>query len=303
MNLQLNVATAFLAGLVSFVSPCVLPLIPAYLSFLTGSSLEELKAEQDAAQRARVIGHALAFICGLHGRLHAAGLHRRRDRQRAARRTATSIARVGGVVVVILGLNMIGVFKIPFLMMDKRPQWRSANRSLRGVVHRRLGLRGRLVAVHRADPGRASWLWRRSRATASRPACCFVYSLGLAVPFLLTAAAISRALGALNRIKRYLGAIEIDRRRVSGRHRHRAPHRHVHAHRRLVLPVRDPAEPMILWIVAAGRLRSSIAGRSRWSPRTSSRAKARSSCRISCGGRTCRTRTARSACSDRSRGC
>ena len=44
---QLNVATAFLAGLVSFVSPCVLPLIPAYLSFLTGSSLEELKAERD----------------------------------------------------------------------------------------------------------------------------------------------------------------------------------------------------------------------------------------------------------------
>ena len=55
MNVQLNVATAFLAGIVSFVSPCVLPLIPAYLSFLTGSSLEELKAEQDAAQRARVL--------------------------------------------------------------------------------------------------------------------------------------------------------------------------------------------------------------------------------------------------------
>src|SRR5450631_908632 len=61
---QLNIATAFLAGLLSFVSPCVLPLIPAYLSFLTGSSLEELKAGHNAAQRARVLFHALAFSAG-----------------------------------------------------------------------------------------------------------------------------------------------------------------------------------------------------------------------------------------------
>src|SRR5476649_2013550 len=128
VNVQLNVATAFLAGLVSFVSPCVLPLIPAYLSFLTGSSLEELKAEQNAVRKARVIGHAVAFGAGFTVVFMALGftagaignvLLQYRD----------IIARVGGIVVVILGLNMMGVFKIPFLMMNKRPHFRSANRS------------------------------------------------------------------------------------------------------------------------------------------------------------------------------
>jgi len=113
VNVQLNVRTAFLAGLVSFVSPCVLPLIPAYLSFLTGSSLEELKAEQSTAQRARVMGHAVAFICGFTVVFMVLGftagaignvLLQYRD----------IVARVGGVVVVILGLNMIGCSRSRF---------------------------------------------------------------------------------------------------------------------------------------------------------------------------------------------
>ena len=62
--LSVNVFTAFLAGIVSFVSPCVLPLIPAYLSFLTGSSVEELKAQSDAASRVRTMLHALCFVAG-----------------------------------------------------------------------------------------------------------------------------------------------------------------------------------------------------------------------------------------------
>jgi len=128
VNVQLNVATAFLAGLVSFVSPCVLPLIPAYLSFLTGSSLEELKAEQTSAQRARVMGHAIAFVVGFTVVFMALGFTAGAIGN-ALLQYRDIIARIGGIVVIILGLNMIGVFKIPFLMMDKRPQWRSANRS------------------------------------------------------------------------------------------------------------------------------------------------------------------------------
>ena len=207
MNVQLNVATAFLAGLVSFISPCVLPLIPAYLSFLTGSSLEELRAGGTVATRANVLGHALAFICGFTVVFMALGftasaignvLLEYRD----------DIARVGGVVVVILGLNMIGVFKIPFLAMDKRPQWRSANRSYVASFIVGLGFAagwspciGPILAAILALATQQSY----GVATG----LLFVYSLGLAVPFLLTAAAVSRALGALNRIKRYLGAIEI----------------------------------------------------------------------------------------------
>jgi cytochrome c-type biogenesis protein len=204
---NVNILTAFLAGLVSFVSPCVLPLIPAYLSFLTGSSLEELKAQSDSASRARVMGHALAFVAGFTVVFMAIGL------SASALGSAFVeykdwIARIGGFVVIVLGLNMIGVFKIPLLMMDKRLQVRSANRSFVASFLVGIGfaagwspcvgpiLAGIILLASQENYGRATLL-------------LFVYSMGLALPFLLTAAGITRALGALNRVKRYLGAIEI----------------------------------------------------------------------------------------------
>ncbi len=202
-----NILIAFLAGVVSFVSPCVLPLIPAYLSFLTGASLEELKAQTDAVDRARVLLHSLAFIAGFTVIFMALGF--------VASAIGTYliefrdwVAKIGGIVVIILGLNMMGVFKIPFLMMDKRVHVRSANRSYFASFLVGLGfaagwspcvgpiLSGILALATNERYGSALLL-------------LFAYSMGLALPFFITAAAISRALGALNRVKRYLGAIEI----------------------------------------------------------------------------------------------
>ncbi|GAC1421463.1 MAG: cytochrome c biogenesis protein CcdA [Candidatus Velthaea sp.] len=207
MQPQINILTAFAAGLLSFVSPCVLPLIPAYLSFLTGSSLEELKAERDASQRTRVLLHALAFIAGFTAIFMLIGLS-----ASAVGGAFTLykdwIARIGGVIIIVLGLNMIGVFKIPLLAMDKRLQMRSANRSLVASFLVGVGfaagwspcigpiLSGIILLASQEQIGPATFL-------------LFVYSMGLAIPFLLTAAAITQALGALNRVKRYLGAIEI----------------------------------------------------------------------------------------------
>ncbi len=207
MSANVNILTAFLAGIVSFVSPCVLPLIPAYLSFLTGSSLEELKAQSDAASRARVMMHAVAFVAGFTVVFMAIGL--------SASAIGSAfidykdwIARIGGVVVIVLGLNMIGLFKIPMLMMDKRVQVRSANRSVLASFLVGIGfaagwspcvgpiLAGIILLASQERYGTATFL-------------LFVYSMGLAIPFLLTAAAITQALGALNRVKRYLGAIEM----------------------------------------------------------------------------------------------
>ncbi len=207
MTSNLNILTAFLAGLLSFVSPCVLPLIPAYLSFLTGSSVEELKAQSDARSRARTMLHALAFVAGFTVVFEAIGL------SASALGSAFVeykdwIARVGGIVVIVLGLNMIGLFKIPALMIDKRLQFRSANRSLVASF---------LVGIGFA----AGWspcigpilgliiLKASQQHYAQASFFLFVYSMGLAVPLLITAAAITQALTALNRVKRYLGVIEI----------------------------------------------------------------------------------------------
>ena len=206
-TLSVNVFTAFLAGIVSFVSPCVLPLIPAYLSFLTGSSVEELKAQSDAASRRRTMLHALAFVAGFTVVFMAIGL------SASALGSAFVdykdwIARIGGIVVIVLGLNMIGLFKIPALMMDKRLQFRSANRSFVASFLVGIGFAAGwspcigpilsliILKASQQHYGEASFF-------------LFVYSMGLAVPLLITAAAITQALTALHKVKRYLGAIEI----------------------------------------------------------------------------------------------
>jgi cytochrome c-type biogenesis protein len=204
---DLNILTAFLAGLVSFVSPCVLPLIPAYLSFLTGSSLEELKAQSDAVSRARTMLHALAFVAGFTVVFMAIGL--------SASALGSVfidykdwIARIGGAVVIVLGLNMVGVFKIPALMMDKRLRFRSANRSLFASFLVGIGFAAGWSPC--IGPILSLIILRASQQHYGQATFfLFVYSMGLAVPLLLTAAAITQALSALNRVKRYLGAIEI----------------------------------------------------------------------------------------------
>ncbi len=198
---------AFLAGLVSFVSPCVLPMVPAYLSLLTGSSLEELQAQETRAHMRRVaVAHAIAFIIGFTIVFVALGL------------TASAIggilnanrvliAQIGGCIVIILGLQMMGMLRIPFLMMDtrihlqreKRTPWTSA---LVGIAFAAgwspcIGpiLAGILAIASQQHNAEAAFL-------------LLVYSLGLAVPFFLTAVAIGAVLPVLNRIKRFLPAIE-----------------------------------------------------------------------------------------------
>ena len=203
---QLNVVTAFLAGLVSFISPCVLPLVPAYLSFLTGSTVEELKAGQAAGEHARVIAHAIAFILGFTLVFVLLGVFASAAGGVLAANKLW-IARIGGVIVIVLGLNMMGVFKIPFLMMDKRPQFRSVNRSYAASF---------LVGIAFA----AGWspcigpilsailLVASQQHALQATGYMLVYSAGLAVPFLIVAVAFNFSLGVLNRIKRFLPAIE-----------------------------------------------------------------------------------------------
>ncbi len=204
---HITVGIAFLAGLVSFVSPCVLPLVPAYLSLLTGSSLEELQGrEGEAGLRALAVGHATAFIIGFTLVFVALGL------------TASAlggvlsanrilIAQVGGVIVVILGLQMMGMLRIPFLMRDTRVHVQRERRT-----YWTSGLVGIAFAAGWSPcigPILAGILAIASQQHNAQAALLLlVYSLGLAVPFFLTALAIGAVLPVLARIKRFLPAIE-----------------------------------------------------------------------------------------------
>jgi len=107
-------SAAFVAGLLSFFSPCVLPLIPAYFTFISGSSLEELTTAHNAAIRRRVIGATLAFILGFSAIFillgasasYLGGLaHDYRDFLRIS----------GGLLIIVFGLYLLGLLRIPFL--------------------------------------------------------------------------------------------------------------------------------------------------------------------------------------------
>ena len=203
---HITVGIAFLAGLVSFVSPCVLPLVPAYLSLLTGSSVEELRDGATAATRANAIAHALSFICGFTVVFVALGLTASAIGG-VLNQNRLLIAQAGGCVVIVLGLQMMGLIRIPFLMIDARAHLTHERRSLwtSGVVGIAFAagwspcigpiLAGILAIASQQHNGEAAIL-------------LLCYSLGLAVPFFLTALAIGAVLPVLNRIKRFLPAIE-----------------------------------------------------------------------------------------------
>lgn len=197
---------AFLAGLVSFVSPCVLPLVPAYLSLLTGSSVEDLRDSVDVRTRGRAVAHALAFISGFTLVFVSLGLTAS-ALGGVLNANRTLIAQIGGVIVVVLGLQMMGLLRIPFLMMDTRAHIQTERRTYwtSGIVGIAFAagwspcigpiLAGILAIASQQHTAEAAWL-------------LLVYSLGLAVPFLLTAVAIGAVLPVLARIKRFLPAIE-----------------------------------------------------------------------------------------------
>ena len=203
---HVSVGIAFLAGLVSFVSPCVLPLVPAYLSLLTGSSLEELRGEQRASVRASAVAHALSFIIGFTVVFVALGLTAS-TLGGVLNANRAIIAKVGGVLVIVLGLQMMGILRIPFLMMDKRVHLQHDRRTFWTS-----GLVGVAFAAGWSPcigPILAGILAIASQQHNAEAAVLLLsYSLGLAVPFFATALAIGAVLPVLNRIKRFLPAIE-----------------------------------------------------------------------------------------------
>jgi cytochrome c-type biogenesis protein len=206
---ELSVFLAFAAGVLSFVSPCVLPLVPAYIGYLSGRTLQ-----QPEPGRATTFSHALAFVLGftfiftlIFGL--AAGLL-----NEAFSSYLNLIRQVGGIVVIVLGLNMLHVIHLTFLDYDVR-LGNSAEVRKRGYltsfvvgvsfaagwtpcVGPMLGAIFSL-ALNESQPAQAVFLF-------------FVYSMGLGVPFLITALALDTITKRLKSINRYMGLIE----RISG---------------------------------------------------------------------------------------
>lgn len=204
MNESVSVAIAFSAGVLSFLSPCVLPLVPSYLSFVTGMSLEDLQTGVD--RRATVI-HSLLFVSGFTVIFLVLGASASFLGQ-FLRAYEVWVARLGGAVIILLGLHLMGVFRITPLVRERRFHIHDKPAGYLGT----LGVGAAFGAGWTPCIGPVLGAILTFAASQdqfwSGVGLLFVYSLGLAIPFLLSGLALELFLEAFSRFRRFLPVVQ-----------------------------------------------------------------------------------------------
>jgi cytochrome c-type biogenesis protein len=207
MTPDVTLLAALLAGLVSFLSPCVLPLVPPYLVYLAGTSLERLADDDPATGSTRQTAlAALLFVCGFSTVFVALGASASVVGS-LIRAYSVELAIVAGIAIIVMGLHFLGVFRIGLLAREKRAE-----------IIRPFGLWG-AYAMGLAfafgwtpciGPILATILAvAASETTVARGAGLLaVYSLGLGIPFMLAAFAIEPFAAFLVRFRRHLTHVE-----------------------------------------------------------------------------------------------
>ena len=221
--LEVSLPAAALGGLISFVSPCVLPLVPPYLSFLAGVSLDELQAGDDWGVRRRAVLTALLFVAGfstvfilLGATASALGL--------LVRQYVDVLSTVAGLAIIAMGLHFLGLFRIGLFYREARF---SVDRSVDVWGAYVMGLAfafgwtpciGPILAAILAVAG--------SETSVARGALLLgVYSAGLGLPFVLAAFAMKPFVGLLKRMRSRFAAVEKTMGGAPRPHGHRLPER------------------------------------------------------------------------------
>ncbi|MBI5236165.1 MAG: cytochrome c biogenesis protein CcdA [Deltaproteobacteria bacterium] len=210
MTGDISIPIAFFGGILSFVSPCVLPLVPSYVSYVTGISYEDLTSENSGELKRTILVNSLMFILGFSSvfvlilgssaQLFGSVFMEYQD----------AVRRIGGVIIVLLGVHITGLINFNILQREKRVHlFREKPAGLAGSF---------LVGVGFA----AGWtpcigpilsLIFMSAATSesqwSGITLFIAYSAGLAIPFFLTAIAINSFLSYFNRLKRHMRYVSI----------------------------------------------------------------------------------------------
>jgi cytochrome c-type biogenesis protein len=200
---------AFFAGLVSFLSPCVLPLVPGYVSLISGASVEELQSQsKDRKLLNTVLLHSIMFILGFTlvfvtlgaaatGFGHAFKIYRKQ------------LSWLAGAIIIVFGLHLIGVLKIKALYADKRLHSVGSGKSPLGAFV--VGFAFAFGWTPCIGPVLSLILTAASDADTVRKGIglLFIYSLGLAVPFLLTSILLDRFMEFYGWFRRHLHKVEV----------------------------------------------------------------------------------------------
>ncbi len=201
MEPTVGLALAFTAGILSFLSPCVLPLIPSYITFITGMGFEDV-----TRSRRTTLVHALLFVLGFSLIFVALGIGA----------TALGslllayrdwISRVGGVLVIIFGLYMLGVLRIGAMAKDTRVHLSDKPVGYLGTVLVGIAFGAGWTPCIGPILGAILTYASMSDDLSQSMLLLATYSLGLAVPFLVSALAIERFLGAFQKFRRHLGTV------------------------------------------------------------------------------------------------
>jgi cytochrome c-type biogenesis protein len=206
---SVSLIAAVVAGLLSFVSPCVLPIVPGYLSFISGVNVGQLKDAEAPRGLARRVGLlSLVFVLGFSTVFVALGA--------AATVVGATlqtwkreIGMVGGLVIVLLGLHTAGILRIPWLLYEKRAQVTSRPVGLFGAYVVGLAFAfgwtpciGPILGTILLYAAQQDTVWRGVALLSA-------YSLGLGVPFVAAGLAVNAFLGASSRIRRHMRVLEL----------------------------------------------------------------------------------------------
>ena len=210
MTTEVSIPLAFFGGILSFISPCVLPLVPSYISFVTGISFEELTDDDGKNLKKVILINSIMFILGFTTVFVVILGSSAQLLGNVFMEYQEVVRRVGGIIIIVLGIHIIGVINFKILQRDKR---------LHFFKEKPSGMLGSfLVGIGFA----AGWtpcigpilsaifaVAATSESAWSGMALFVAYSAGLAIPFLLTSLGINTFLKYFNRLKQYMRVVSI----------------------------------------------------------------------------------------------
>lgn len=209
---KVNLITAFVAGIISFVSPCVLPIVPGYLSFISGVSMQELKTEMDAERRQKLLrqvgARSVLFVLGFSLVFVALGASATYVGRWFAQ-NRLFLAQIAGVVIIIFGLHTMGLTPIKWLNYEKRIHTEAKPLGLAGAFL--VGLAFAFGWSPCIGPILAGVLALAATQETVRQGVLLlaVYSLGLGLPFIAAGLAINRFISVFSRVKKHMKAVEV----------------------------------------------------------------------------------------------
>lgn len=227
MNEEVGLLTALTAGLISFVSPCVLPVVPAYLSYISGLSVDELRGMDGGgasaagagggapagsapgpSRRQRVFANSLAFVLGFSSVFILLGASASVVGQ-FLQQYASILTKVAGVVIILFGLNTLGLIRIPFLSYEKRFQANTRGASLVGSFVVGLAFAFGWTPCIGPILGAILGLASTAETVGKGVLLLTAYSLGLGIPFLLAALSVDSFFKVSSGVKKRFRVVEI----------------------------------------------------------------------------------------------